>query len=81
MSMTNYWAQFLSLLPKSPKLIGEVISRVHPTGDLYSIQLLGGGLMQVRSVTFVANNSWVFVQNGQVIALAPQRAPVAIDIA
>ena len=75
--MANPWKHLKSLLPDAPLLIGTV--EAHLSGDLSSLQLLGGGVITARGQS-VAVGHKAFVRNGLVEGNAPDLEGVIIEV-
>lgn len=73
--MSNLYHQFLALLPPRPLQVGTVTA---VAGQLCTVQLPGGGVLQARGDAAVSDR--VFVRDGLIEGLAPALAVVAIDI-
>lgn len=71
--MANPYRDLLALIPKSPLLVGEVVS---VSGASAVVELPDGGRLTVRGDATVGDS--VFVRDGAIEALAP--ALTAIDI-
>lgn len=73
--MSNLYHQFLALLPPRPLQVGAVTA---VAGQLCTVQLPGGGVLQARGAAAVGDQ--VFVRDGLIEGLAPALTVVAIDI-
>ena len=73
--MSNLYHQFLALLPPRPLQVGTVSA---VAGQLCTVQLPGGGVLQARGDAAVSDR--VFVPDGLIEGLAPALTVVAIDI-
>ena len=73
--MSNLYHQFLALLPPRPLQVGTVTA---VAGQLCTVQLPGGGVLQARGDATVSDR--VFVRDGLIEGLAPALTVVAIDI-
>ncbi len=73
--MSNLYHQFLALLPPRPLQVGTVTA---VAGQLCTVQLPGGGVLQARGDAAVSDR--VFVRDGLIEGLAPALTVVAIDI-
>lgn len=73
----NPWTQFLDLLPKTPRMVGTVISHV---GELHYIQLPDGSQITATNQTAVPNGSSVFVKDGVIEGTAPSLPVVPMDV-
>lgn len=73
--MSNLYHQFLALLPPRPLQVGTVTA---VAGQLCTVQLPGGGVLQARGDAAVSDR--VFVRDGLIEGLAPALAVVVIDI-
>lgn len=62
----NQWTAFRSLLPKDPLLVGTITST---TGTSSIVQLIDGGVMNVRGTGEVSDK--VYVRSGQIQGEAP----------
>lgn len=72
----NIYRQFLDLLPQRPLQVATVIAA---SGDACTVQLPGGGLLQVRGAGAVDDQ--VFVRDGLIEGAAPALPVVVIEIA
>jgi hypothetical protein len=66
---------FQQLLPPRPLQIGTVSA---VAGEIATVQLLGGGTLQVRGAAAVGQQ--VFVRDGAIEGEAPAMATVLIDV-
>lgn len=73
--MSNLYHQFLALLPPRPLQVGTVTA---VAGQLCTVQLPGGGVLQARGDAAVSDR--VFVRDGLIEGLAPALTVVAIEI-
>lgn len=73
--MTNIYRQFLDLLPARPLQVGTVTASA---SGVSTIELPGGGLLQVRGTATVGQQ--VFVRDGAIEGNAPALAVVQIEI-
>ncbi|MCK6414759.1 MAG: hypothetical protein L6Q63_04250 [Giesbergeria sp.] len=73
--MSNLYHQFLALLPPRPLQVGAVTAT---SGDTCTVQLPGGGVLQVRGAAAVGDR--VFVRDGLIEGLAPSLPIVSIDV-
>lgn len=73
--MPNIYRRFLDLIPDSPLQVGNVIA-VGSFGC--TVELPGGGLLQVRGTAVVGDQ--VFVKDGVIEATAPTLPIVLIEI-
>lgn len=73
--MSNLYHQFLALLPPRPLQVGTVTA---VAGQLCTVQLPGGGVLQARGDAAVSAR--VFVRDGLIEGLAPALTVVAIEI-
>ncbi len=73
--MSNLYHQFLALLPPRPLQVGAVTA---VAGQLCTVQLPGGGVLQVRGAAVVGDQ--VFVRDGLIEGLAPSLPIVSIDV-
>ena len=73
--MSNLYHQVLALLPPRPLQVGTVTA---VAGQLCTVQLPGGGVLQARGDAAVGDR--VFVRDGLIEGLAPALTVVAIDI-
>lgn len=65
-NMTNVYARFLSVLPKTPLLVGTVVSNY---GENSIMSLIGGGVIAARGTGTVGQN--YYVRNGVIETQAP----------
>lgn len=73
--MSNLYHQFLALLPPRPLQVGAVTAT---SGDTCTVQLPGGGVLQVRGAAVVGDQ--VFLRDGLIEGLAPSLPIVSIDV-
>ena len=73
--MANIYRQFLDLLPARPLQVGTVIA---VDGSAATVQLPGGGLLQVRGSAAVDDQ--VFVRDGVIEGIAPSLPVVTAEI-
>jgi len=73
--MSNIFRQFLDLLPARPLQVGTVIAA---SGSACTVQLPGGGLLQVRGEATVADH--VFVRDGVIEGAAPSLTITTIEV-
>lgn len=73
--MRNVYREFLSLLPARPLQVATVIAI---SGEAATVELPGGGLLQVRGVAAV--DDVVFVRDGVIEGQAPSLPVEVIDI-
>ena len=73
--MSNLYHQFLALLPPRPLQVGTVTA---VAGQLCTVQLPGGGVLQARGDAAVSDR--VFVRDGLIEGLAPRLPIVRIDV-
>lgn len=71
----NVYRQFLELLPPRPL---QVATATATNGDASTVQLPGGGVLQVRGAATVG--AQVFVRDGVIEAVAPSLTVVSIDV-
>lgn len=73
--MSNIYREFLALLPPRPLQVGTVTA---VSGSRCTVELPGGGTLQVRGSASVGQN--VFVRDGLVEGVAPALTIVPIEI-
>lgn len=73
--MANLLAQFRSLLPQSPLLVGEVTAIA---GGIATVELPDGSIVSARGDATVGDQ--VFVRGGAIEGQAPDLAFVAITL-
>ncbi len=73
--MSNLYHQFLALLPPRPLQVGTVTA---VAGQACTVQLPGGGVLQVRGDAAVSDR--VFVRDGVIEGEAPALTPVNIEV-
>ena len=73
--MSNLYHQFLALLPPRPLQVGTVTA---VAGQLCTVQLPGGGVLQARGDAAVSDR--VFVRDGLIEGLAPALTLVQIEV-
>ena len=76
MSTRNIYRQFLDLMPQRPLQVGTVVAT---SGETSTVELPGGGRLQVRGAATVG--AQVFVRDGVIEAVAPALGIVQIEIA
>ncbi len=76
MSTRNVYRQFLDLMPQRPLQVATVTAT---DGSTCTVQLPGGGVLQVRGAATVG--AQVFVRDGVIEAVAPALTLVQIEIA
>lgn len=64
--MSNIYRQFIDLLPKRPLQVATVVA---VDGSAVTVQLPGGGLLQVRGDALLGDQ--VFVRDGVIEGAAP----------
>jgi hypothetical protein len=74
-NMTNVYARFLSVLPKTPLLVGTVVSNY---GENSIMSLIGGGVIAARGTGTVGQN--YYVRNGVIETQAPNLTAFEIVI-
>ena len=75
--MRNLHKEFTDIFPAPPLQIGTVTA-IDAGGDLATVQLPGGGVLQVRGKTEVGQ--YVFVRNGVIEGEAPNLSVVILEI-
>lgn len=73
--MTNIYRQFLDLLPQRPLQVATVTA---VSGETCTVELPGGGVLQVRGAAAVGDQ--VFVRDGVIEGAAPALPVVVIEI-
>lgn len=73
--MANIFREFLDLLPARPLQIGTVLA---VSGSQCTVELPGGGLLQVRGSATVG--AQVFVRDGVIEGVAPSLTLVSYDV-
>lgn len=73
--MTNIYRQFLDLLPQRPLQVATVTA---VSGEACTVELPGGGVLQVRGTAAVGDQ--VFVRDGVIEGAAPALPVVVIEI-
>lgn len=73
--MANIYRQFLDLLPARPLQVGAVTA---VSGSQCTVELPGGGLLQVRGSAAVADQ--VFVRDGVIEGAAPSLTITPIEV-
>lgn len=73
--MANIYRQFLDLLPARPLQVGTVVA---VDGSNCTVQLPGGGVLQVRGEAAVADQ--VFVRDGVIEGIAPALSVELVEV-
>lgn len=73
--MTNIYRAFKAVFPDQPLQVGEVTA---VDGDLATVTLPGGGVLQARGAATLG--AQVFVRDGVIEGEAPSLAVVVIEI-
>lgn len=73
--MSNIYRQFLDLLPARPLQVATVLSS---SGGASTVELPGGGVLQVRGTATVA--AQVFVRDGVIEGVAPSLTIEVIEV-
>lgn len=73
--MRNVYRDFIDLLPPRPLQVGTVLSI---SGDVSTVQLPGGGILQARGQATVGQH--VFVRDGLIEGTAPNLTVVVIAV-
>lgn len=73
--MRNVYRDFIDLLPPRPLQVGTVLSI---SGDVSTIQLPSGGILQARGQATVGQH--VFVRDGLIEGTAPNLTVVVIAV-
>lgn len=76
--MYNPFRDFLDQMPKSPILVAQVIT--HQSDGRTSIVQFPNGSQTVVIGQQVAESSYAFIRNGEMIAEAPAVSPTTIDV-
>lgn len=74
----GFWKKFVDLLPKTPRQVGEIVG-VAGTGR-YTVTLVGGGVIEVRSEAAYSLGTKVFVVGNSIESVAPSLTPSVIDV-
>ena len=77
MASGNLWALFKGITEQGAKQLATVIDR---TGSNYTVTMQGGGNTIVQSSAAYELQSKVFIQNGQIVAQAPNLTYTEIDV-
>lgn len=79
MIQTNFWSRFLDLLPKAPRLLGDIATN---TGNgNYVVTLLGGGTLNCRAVDITMQpGTRVFIKEGVIEGKAPALTAVMVEL-
>lgn len=72
------WRKFVDLLPKTPRYIGTVVTVNSP--GRYTVQLIGGGLMQAIGSTEYQVAERVFVADKKIEGKAPALSAETIEV-
>ncbi|MHB8950686.1 MAG: hypothetical protein ACYC4S_16770 [Rhodoferax sp.] len=73
--MRNVYRDFLDLLPPRPLQVGTVLSI---SGEVFTVELPGGGILQARGQATVGQR--VFVRDGLIEGAAPNLPVVVIAV-
>ena len=74
----GFWKKFVDLLPKMPRQVGEIVG-VAGTGR-YTVTLVGGGTIEVRSEATYAIGTKVFVVGTSIESVAPSLTASVIEV-
>ena len=77
MASGNLWALFRGVTEQGAKQLATVIDR---NGSNYTVTMQGGGNTIVQSNMAYELQSKVFIQDGQIVAQAPDLTYVEIDV-
>lgn len=77
MASGNLWALFKGITEQGAKQLATVIDR---QGSNYTVTMQGGGNTIVQSNMAYELQSKVFIQNGQIVAQAPNLTYVEISV-
>ena len=77
MASGNLWQLFKTVTEQGAKQLATVIDR---TGSNYTVTLQGGGNTIVQSNAAYELQSKVFIQDGQIVAQAPDLTYTEIDV-
>ena len=77
MASGNLWALFKGVTEQGAKQLATVIDR---QGSNYTVTMQGGGNTIAQSNMAYELQSKVFIQNGQIVAQAPNLTYVEIDV-
>lgn len=72
------WKKFVDLLPKTPRYIGTIIT-VESVGR-YTVQLVGGGMLQVIGESNYQISDRVFVADKRIEGRAPSLTGIVIEV-
>ena len=78
MILGSLFKRFLDLVPKTPRLVGTVISNAG--GGRYGVQLAGGGVIEATSKNAYSISARVFVEDQRIVGDAPALDVVTIDV-
>lgn len=78
MILGGLFKRFLDLVPKTPRLVGTVISSYG--GGRYAVQLSGGGVVEVTSKNAYSVSARVFIEDQRIVDDAPALDAVTIDV-
>lgn len=77
LALGSFWRRFVDLLPKTPRLIGTVVSI---SDNRYVVQLTGGGMMQALGPTGYQVSDKVFVVDKRIEGKAPALTNLTIEV-
>ncbi len=77
MASGNLWALFKGVTEQGAKQLATVTAR---NGSTYTVTMQGGGTTIVTSSAAYDLGSKVFIQNGQIVAQAPDLPYTEIDV-
>jgi hypothetical protein len=74
----SFWRKFVDLLPKAPRYVGTIVSVTSP--GRYTVQIVGGGTLQVIGSTEYQVADRVFVADKKIEGKAPTLTAITIDV-
>ena len=77
MASGNLWALFKGVTEQGAKQLATVTAR---TGSNYTVTMQGGGTTVVQSSGAYELQSKVFIQDGQIVAQAPNLTYIEIEV-
>ena len=77
MASGNLWQLFKNVTAQGAQQMATVLAR---NGNSYDVQVMGGGNTIVQSNTAYELQSKVFIQDGQIVAQAPNLTYTEIEV-
>lgn len=74
----NFWRKFQDLLPSTPRQVGTILSVDSP--GRYTVQLVGGGILQVLGGSGYGVSDRVFVSDKKIEGGAASLPAITIEV-